>query len=185
MRALIRFPPTAAVIALLALPSACTERPTGPSVVPNFWIEIPPVENVPGRMTGGGGNIIVGDVQVTKGFTIHCDIVLSNNLEINWPGNKWHIDKPLDFALCLDDPAYAPTPPQAPFDTFIGSADGELNGEPGSIVEFKFIDGGEPGAGTDLVQLFVFSPGGDLVLEVPLSLIDKGNMQAHEDQPHK
>ena len=53
-----------------------------------------------GRMTGGGGqNVEIGGIYVTRGFTIHCDLVLSNNLEINWPGNKWHIDKPLTLAI--------------------------------------------------------------------------------------
>jgi hypothetical protein len=146
----------------------------------------PPPEQchfVDGRMTGGGGQIIIGDVFVSRGLTIHCDIVLSNNLEINWPGNKWHIDKPLVSALCIDDPAYNPVPPKAPFDTFIGVGDGELNGVPGSVVRFTFIDNGEPGS-TDRASIQIFDAGGALVLDVPLSNLDRGNLQAHYDQPH-
>jgi len=41
-----------------------------------------------GRMTGGGRQITIGGLKITRGFTIHCDILLSNNLEINWPGHK-------------------------------------------------------------------------------------------------
>ena len=142
-----------------------------------------PCNFVEGRMTGGGGQIIIGDVFVSRGLTIHCDIVLSNNLEINWPGNKWHLDKPLDTALCIDDPAYNPVPPRAPFDTFIGSGTGALNGVDGSVVRFVFIDNGEPGR-TDMASIQIFDAGGALVLDVPLSNLDRGNLQAHYDQPH-
>jgi hypothetical protein len=147
--------------------------------------EPPPPECsfVEGRMTGGGGQIIIGDVFVSRGLTIHCDIVLSNNLEINWPGNKWHLDKPLDAATCIDDPAYNPVPPAAPFDTFIGLGTGKLNGVDGSVVMFTFIDNGEPGK-TDRASIQIFDAGGTMVLDVPLSLLDRGNLQAHYDQPH-
>jgi hypothetical protein len=146
--------------------------------------EPPPECNfIEGRMTGGGGQIIIGDVFISRGFTIHCDIVLSNNLEINWPGNKWHIDKPLDSALCIDDPAFNPVPPKAPFDTFIGVGTGRLNGVDGAVVMFTFIDNGEPGS-TDMASIQIFDAGGALVLNVPLSNLDRGNIQAHYDQPH-
>jgi hypothetical protein len=138
---------------------------------------------IEGRMTGGGGQIIVGDVFVSRGLTIHCDIVLSNNLEINWPGNKWHIEKPLDSALCIDDPDFNPVPPRAPFDTFIGVGTGALNGVDGSVVMFTFIDNGEPGS-TDRAAIQIWDAGGALVLDVPLSFLDRGNLQAHYDQPH-
>ncbi len=148
--------------------------------------EEPPPEQcsvTEGRMTGGGGQILIGDVFVSRGLTIHCDIVLSNNLEINWPGNKWHIDKPLDAATCIDDPAFNPVPPRAPFDTFIGVGTGKLNGVDGSVVMFTFIDNGEPGR-TDRASIQIFDASGALVLDVPLSLLDRGNLQAHYDQPH-
>ena len=141
-----------------------------------------------GRMTGGGRQITVGGVKITRGFTIHCDIILSNNLEINWPGHKWHLTKPLTSATCIDDPAIDPTPPPAPFDTFIGEGLGKLDGVGGSFVRFTFIDAGEPGGKNDKAQIQIYS-GGDpstpLVLDVPLSLLDNGNLQAHFDQPHK
>lgn len=137
-----------------------------------------------GRMTGGGRQITIGDLKVTRGFTIHCDITLSNNLEINWPNNHWHITKPLTSAECVDDPMISPEPPPAPFDTFIGVGEGELNGVPGSIVRFVFVDSGERGGVADAAQIMIWSAGGDLVLNVPLSLLDDGNIQAHYDQPH-
>ncbi len=143
----------------------------------------PPPPSLEGRMTGGGAQIF-GDVKITRGFTLHCDIVLSNNLEINWGKNKWHIDKPLTKATCLDDPAYREQPPVAPFNTFIGEGIGRLNGVDGSKVYFTFIDAGEPGK-NDKAAIRIIAPDGvTVVLDVPLSLLDNGNIQAHYDQPH-
>jgi len=143
----------------------------------------PPPPSAEGRMTGGGKTTLPGGISITNGFTIHCDIVLSNNLEINWPGNKWHIDKPLTSALCIDDPAIAPAPPKAPFDTFFGEGLGRLNGVDGSLVKFTFVDAGEPGK-NDMIQLQIFDLNNNLVLDVPLTKISNGNFQAHYDQPH-
>lgn len=140
--------------------------------------------NLPGRMTGGGAQVY-GNVKITRGFTIHCDLVLSNNLQINWGGNKWHIDKPLTKATCFDDPAYQEQPPRAPFNTFIGEGTGRLNGVDGSKVYFTFIDAGEPGK-NDKAAIRIIAPDGvTVVLDIPLSLLDHGNIQAHYDQPHK
>jgi len=143
----------------------------------------PPPPPAEGRMTGGGGQIDVGVASITRGFTIHCDITLSNNLEINWGDNKWHLDKPLTAATCIDDPNYSPGPPRAPFDTFIGEGIGRLNGVDGSKVVFTFIDDGEPGK-TDLAGFQIWDANGNLVLDVPLSYLTHGNIQAHYDQPH-
>lgn len=141
--------------------------------------------NPEGRMTGGGGqNVVVGDLYVTRGYTVHCDITLSNNLQINWPGNKWHLDKPLTGAVCYDDPNVAPAPPAAPFDTFIGEGVGRLNGVDGSLVQFIFVDSGEPSGKGDKALIKVYDPSGALVLSIPLSALDNGNNQAHYDQPH-
>ena len=137
-----------------------------------------------GRMTGGGGQIVIGNVFVSRGLTLHCDITLSNNLEINWSGNRWHLDKPITSATCIDDPAVNPAPPPAPFDTFVGEATGRLNGVDGYLVQFTFVDGGEPGGRNDRAQIQIFAPDGSLVLNVPMSALTRGNLQAHYDQPH-
>ncbi len=136
-------------------------------------------------MTGGGGQVMIGDVYITRGLTLHCDITLSNNIEINWPGNKWHLDKPITAALCIDNPNISPQPPAAPFDTFIGEATGRLNGVVGSRIRFTFVDAGEPGGARDQSAIQIFDAGGALVLNVPLSFLTRGNLQAHYDQPHK
>jgi hypothetical protein len=137
-----------------------------------------------GRMTGGGSSVAIGDVRVTKGLTLHCDITLSNNLEINWGGNHWHLDKPIDTAECVDDPNVEPAPPPAPFDTFNGTATGQLNGVDGSRCEFTFVDAGEPGGKNDKAGIRIWDADGNLVLDLPLSPTTGGNLQAHYDQPH-
>lgn len=138
-----------------------------------------------GRMTGGGGQIQVGGVYVSRGFTIHCDITLSNNVEVNWGGNHWHLDKPLTGAACTDDPSISPEPPAAPFDTFYGEGVGRLNGVAGSAIRFIFADAGEPGGRNDRAQIQIFAPDGTVVLDIPMSFLDRGNLQAHYDQPHR
>jgi len=161
----------------------------------NYWHDATLVyfnsENpmAPGRMTGGGGQIRIDDVRITRGLTIHCDITLSNNIEINWTGgNKWHINKPINWAICIDNPEIEQAPPPAPFDTFIGEADGELNGEDGSVLRFTFVDAGEPGT-SDQAYLDIWAPGADPDVDAPVlsvgGLLDNGNLQAHFDQPHK
>ena len=138
----------------------------------------------PGRMTGGVKQFDVNGVAITRGFTIHCDLILSNNLEINWPAHKWHITKPLTGALCLDDPAYDQKPPVAPFNTFIGDGVGEYDGVGGSTVHFTFIDAGEPGSGVDKAAIQIKDVNGVIVLDLPLTVLAHGNIQAHYDQPH-
>ena len=122
---------------------------------------------------------------MTFGFTLHCDIVLSNNLEVNWAGGRWHLDKPITLARCEDDPAIAPRPPVAPFDTFHGEATGRLNGVDGSRIEFTFVDDGEGRNSGDQARIRIYAPGSNtVVLDVPLQLTANGNIQAHYDQPH-
>ena len=188
MRPRLTFAVALAVAAVAGV--SCTEPPAGFMAGPSFSRPKPEPDCDPkyqecvGRMTGGGGQITIGDVYITRGLTVHCDIVLSNNLEINWPDNKWHLDKPLTSATCIDDPNYNPEPPAAPFDTFIGVGIGRLNGVDGYRVEFIFIDSGEKGGKHDKSQIVIYAPDNTVVLNVPLDDLDNGNLQAHYDQPH-
>lgn len=143
-----------------------------------------------GRMTGGGVVTMLDiggeQVKLTHGFTLHCDVTLSNNLEINWAGNQWHLDKESLWGVeCTDDPDVAPEPPAAPFDTFYAHAIGRYNGEPGYEIEFTLQDAGEPGGKNDKAGMTITAPNGDVVLDVPFAKTINGNLQAHYDQPHK
>lgn len=157
------------------------------------YLRIPEEGDIPegtGRMTGGR-NVRVDGAKVrgtTGGMTIHCDVTLSNNIQVSWPQNKWHLDKEsLDDIMCLDSPDIVQAPPQAPLDTFIGTATGQLNGDPGSAIWFKFVDAGEPGT-NDFVEIRIWSPGDDPSTDTPYfevaGFLDGGNIQAHFDQPH-
>jgi len=143
-----------------------------------------------GRMTGGGIKAVNTDEEpVTFGLTLHCDITLSNNLEVNWPGHKWHLAKPITSASC-DNIQMDPEPPASPIDTFEGEGYGRLDGVGDSFVEFRFEDHGEPGS-NDKVAITIYEPGtytgpgtGTVAMEVELQNISIGNWQMHYDQPH-
>ena len=135
-------------------------------------------------MTGGGsvfdtnGSIIEYTGRTTHGFVVHCDPRNSDNLQINWEGNRFHLTD-LNNAICDDDPALTPESPDAEFDTFIGMGTGRLNNERGATVWFKFTDDGQPGVG-DFAHIIVSDPSGDVVLDVE-GYLTFGNHQAHSN----
>lgn len=142
----------------------------------------PPCEEpaLSGRFTGGGFQI--ADVKVTRGFTIHCDNLLTNNLEVNWGGgNNFHMAKNTLTQVRCSRPV-DPTPPAAPVARIVASAVGRCNGAPATI-NFVLEDRGEPGR-EDRAALFI-SGAGSCNLNLPEAFLDGGNIQAHFDQPHK
>jgi hypothetical protein len=139
-----------------------------------------------GRFTGGGNQVRVGEARVTRGLTIHCDLLLSNNLEVNWGGNKFHMTEHLTTVECSDDPSIIQFPPAAPLDTLIGVGTGRYNGTNGYTIEFTLQDFGEPGVDDRMViRIYRTASPADVVLNVPLQKLTGGNLQAHFDQPHK
>ena len=155
----------------------------------SIWVTVPDLDCAPhatGRFTGGGHQITVGGVKVTRGLTLHCDLLLSNNLEINWNGNQFHTTEHLTTLECSDDPAIDQTPPRAPIDTMVGVGTGRYNGTDGYTIEFTLVDAGEPGR-QDRASILVYETANptNVVLDVPLQNLTGGNLQAHEDQPHR
>lgn len=139
-----------------------------------------------GRFTGGGKQVIVGGADVTRGLTIHCDLRLSNNLEVNWGGNRFHMTEHLTTVACTDDPNIFQTPPKAPLDTLIGTGTGRYNGADGYTIQFTLVDAGEPGSSDKMaIRIFQTSNPANVVLNVPLQFMTTGNLQAHYDQPHR
>jgi hypothetical protein len=139
-----------------------------------------------GRFTGGGHQIRVDGVRVTRGLTIHCDLLLSNNLEINWGGNQFHMTEHMLTTQCSDDPNIVQFPPDAPLDTLIGVGTGRYNGADGFTVEFTLVDYGEPGSLDQMaIRVFETANPSNVVLNVPQQLLAGGNLQAHYDQPHR
>jgi hypothetical protein len=145
----------------------------------NATVKVIPTPAV-GRMTGGG-SVFNGTLRVTHGFELHCDASKPpNNLEVNWEGNRFHLEN-LTSATCIDDPAIRPNPPVAPFDTYIGAGIGNYNGVPGATAKWIFTDAGEPGT-KDHANIQIFDANGNLVLSVS-NFLDKGNQQAHAGDP--
>ena len=140
-----------------------------------------------GRFTGGGSTSSLdldnGRVRVTQGMELHCRTTdLPNNLEVNWgPGNRFHLDA-LTGVGCFDDPAIIPTPPDANFDTIIGTGTGKCNGVAGATIAFTMKDAGEPGT-EDSASLAITCPAGSGVSGLTVSgtgsKVNKGNLQAH------
>lgn len=139
-----------------------------------------------GRFTGGGHQIRVGAARVTRGLTIHCDLLLSNNLEVNWGGNQFHMTEHLETVACTDDPLIEQAPPKAPLDTLVGVGTGRYNGTDGYTIEFTLVDAGEPGSSDQAaLRIYETADPANVVLNLPLQTLSGGNLQAHYDQPHK
>jgi slime mold repeat-containing protein len=140
----------------------------------------PACNPVGGRMTGGGSIFTKAGGRVTHGFELHCDPEVGpNNLEINWGGgNHFHLENLLT-AICTDDPAIAPRPPSADFDTYNGTGTGSCNGVEGASITFVLTDAGEPGK-KDFASFEITGCPDGLTLSVSGNL-NKGNQQAHKN----
>ncbi|GEM_PF-1597043 len=137
----------------------------------------PPPPSLMGRMTGGGSVFTADGMRVTHGFELHCDYTdLPNNLEVNWKGNRFHMET-LTSATCTDDPTIAPDPPPAGFDTYHGTGAGRYNGASGATAEWTFTDAGEPGK-YDHAEITIKDADGNVVLYVS-GYLHFGNHQAH------
>ena len=155
-----------------------------------------------GRFTGGGKQVIVGYLTITKGFEVDCDLRRSDNLEINWQdgagAHQFHMENFLHAKCTLEG---NPTPPVAPVNTIVGIGTGRFDGADGYTVEFTLQDNGEPGrndqAGfkvcvTNATGNCDTAPAGSVVLAFPanyngndlttLANLTDGNIQAHVDQ---
>ena len=131
-------------------------------------------------MTGGGVSSLEKDanrVRYTHGFELHCDYKdLPNNLEINWPDYRFHLTE-LTFAECTDDPAIAPHPPRALFDTYYGEGIGRLNGVDGETIVFTLTDTGQPGR-SDEAMVSINWPDGSTAVS---NFLTFGDHQAHRE----
>jgi len=132
-----------------------------------------------GRMTGGGSIFRADGQRVTHGFEIHCDVAdVPNRLEINWGGDRFHLDTLLG-ASCFTDPSIDSGHPAAPFNTYIGIGTGSFDGVPGATAFWTFTDAGEPGK-KDIATIIIKDNLGNVVLTATGNL-DSGNQQAHVD----
>ena len=63
---------------------------------------------------------------------------------------------------------------------------GEKLGHVETGTEFTLVDAGEPDR-NDMAAFLIYetSNPASVVLDVPLQILDRGNLQAHFDQPHR
>jgi hypothetical protein len=145
-----------------------------------------------GRFTGGGNIELANGTKVSNGLTLHCDLLLSNNLNVVWKDasgdeHHFHLEEHLTTIACTDAPNISQPPPDAPLDTMIGRGIGRYNNTDGYTVEFTLVDGGEGSNAIDRIALKIFQTRtpSNVVLQFALQDLIKGNLQAHFDQPHK
>lgn len=139
-------------------------------------------------MTGGGSIFSLqygGQPRITHGFVVRCDGSKSN-LQVNDhadSGWNFHLAD-LTAAICIDDPALEPNPPDANFDTFVGEGVGtckNVGGESrGCVIRFTFTDGGEIGGcvrDTAIIEVRDFDD--NPLISVSDGYVSCGNHQAH------
>ena len=148
----------------------------------SFSTTPPPDLGIRGRMTGGGSvrpaNPGFGASRITHGFQLNCVVSDgANNLEVNWNGNRFHLET-LTSAACSDDPSIGAHQPVAGFDVYKGKGTGRFNGQPGASAEWTFTDAGEPGR-DDSVQIEIRNSSNIIVLSATGNL-QSGNQQAHK-----
>ena len=160
---------------------------TVPLTFPTNCTNPPPPAGI-GRFTGGGKQVAAGTdaagdvVTINKGFEVDCDLHHpSNNLEINWGGNRFHM---LAFTEAVCTLVGPPNPPKAPVNTIVAMGTGRYDGLDGYTVMFELQDNGEPGHGVDMAGFVVFETANpaNVVLNVPATFVTDGNIQAHVDQ---
>jgi hypothetical protein len=169
-----------------------TPDPCAPTLLRIATIDEPPppppeCEKLDGRFTGGGFQIDANDLKVTRGFTLHCDELLSNNFEVNWKSggttHNFHTDKNPAVTECSKP--VVPNPPDADVSRIvIIDQPGSLDGEDGHLITIVLEDHGEPGT-ADRAYIAVDGIGLTGGSVPSPALIDGGNIQAHFDQPHK
>lgn len=124
-----------------------------------------------GWMTGGGS---VGDTSVTHGTRLECVKTDGpNNLQVNWPGNGFHLET-VTSAACSDAPGIDEGKPDANFDTLVGSGTGRCRNGGTGTATWTLTDAGEPGLND---RLTVAITGG--CSHSAQGVLNGGNHQAH------
>lgn len=129
----------------------------------------------PGRFMTGGGSVAAKAGRVTHGAHLRCGGDGPNNLQVNWPGHRFHLES-VTSAVCSDDPSIDPGRPSATFDTIEGTGTGRCNGVSGATVAWKLTDAGEPGGGD---RFEVSIDGGPGCGRTAGGFLTGGNHQAH------
>lgn len=134
-----------------------------------------PTRTPRGWMTGGGSIFRANGERVTHGMRLECAPADgANNLQVNWPGNGWHLEA-VSSSVCSDNKAINPGQPTANFDTITGSGTGRCQGGGTATATWKASDAGEPGT-SDTFEITIT---GACQLSKTTGTLDRGNHQAH------
>lgn len=132
----------------------------------------------PGAFMSGGGSIQTAVGRVTHGAHLQCTATAApSNLQVNWGGNRFHLDS-VATSSCTDDPSISAGQPVTNFDTLTGTGTGTCNGVAGVAVSWKLTDAGEPGA-ADRFEFRVVDAGASGCSLDAAGTLDMGNQQAH------
>ena len=128
--------------------------------------------NNPNALILLGGTELID--KVTHGFQLHCNMDDGpNNFEVNWLGNKFHLEQ-LVTVNCIDDGSINEPPPnnggnpnsrKPTLDIYHGEGWGRYNGECGAFAKWTIDDNGEPGKADHIIALQVNFTG-SLVLNI-------------------
>lgn len=139
-------------------------------------------DGLPGRFTGGGRFYSAAGVKMTHGFELHCNVADDpNNLEVNWGGNRWHLEN-LTWASCSNRDNADASPPAAQPVVYNGHGYGRYNGVSGYYAHWRITDEGEPGT-KDRMHITIWDPSNSVVVQTSGgdgSLLDQGNHQSHK-----
>lgn len=114
--------------------------------------DMPRTETSSGRFFGGGTEFTSNRTEVHHGIDLHCDTnVKPNYLQVVWQNYVFMMTS-LSSVSCTNDPTIQSN---TSFNTISGVGIGTLNGVGAMSVEFTFVDGGQPGAAKDKVQIVI------------------------------
>jgi hypothetical protein len=141
----------------------------------------------------GGGRVLTPSGFVTLAFELRCNPAdKRGNLEVNWGGNRFHLEN-VTAATCFLDPSIVgPVRPgrshddgdddhhgAAKFNTLQGRGTGRYNNAAGASAFWTFTDAGEPGT-NDTANIQITDTRNVLVLTASGRLIN-GNFERHSD----
>jgi hypothetical protein len=122
---------------------------------------------------------------VTHGFQVR-PVGSHSSLQVNWNKQRFHLTD-LTYFDGSEDAAIDQGQPNAPIDTVYGEGVGTYNGKTAAVIQFTFVDAGEPGVNDVATYKIAIDVNGDgkfdggdtIVLDTSGKLL-YGNHQAHK-----
>jgi hypothetical protein len=135
-----------------------------------------PREGTTERNMKGAGQIGSGAMATHLNLELRCDPLRTpNRLDVMWkedPYEHHRFELDLQLEIACEDPS-------VPMKTHSGRGLGRLDGEPGHLIEWTFVDEGEGSHDRDRAGIRIISPDGRVVHEIRDELA--GQVHARED----